>query len=982
MLGQERPLVIVTLVISAVLALITSPLSKLLGRWVFAIPALGSGVGFVYFASLAPRVWAGETIYESVPWIPSMGVQLGFHLGALQLVLAMVVTGVGAMILAYSVWYFESARLKARTVGLLTAFAASMLALVLADDLIVLVIAWELTSVTSYLLVGLNHASRRNRSAAHTALIVTTVGGLAMLVGAIALGAEAGTYSLQQILADPPSTLITAVSVMLLLLGALTKSAIFPFHFWLPGAMAAPTPVSAFLHAAAMVKAGIYLAAMLAPAFVDVPGFRPTLILLGVATMLIGAWRALSQTDIKVLLAHGTVSQLGLLMTVVGIGTKAALLGGLALLASHAMFKAALFMVVGIVDKQFGTRRLTELGRVGRDRPVLAGAAILAALAMAGLPPTLAFTAKEVGLGAAWESIGLAGIPDVLAIVAFVGIIVGTAGTVAYTLRFLIGTFVVDRSPSEPREDAHVIQHGFWAQAVAVFPLLLALAGVIGGFFGDAVTHALTGVFATMPAGEPAYLALWHGVDPALIGAIVAVLGGVAVWLLLGRTIVEPTEPRYSAAAVYAWLMRALDRFAVEVTGRTQSGSLPVHITTILVTTVVLAGGSTAFMAFAMPDFVYADTIGQAVVAVAVSVLAIIAANTRGRLKTFLLMGAVGYGTALLFLLHGAPDLALTQVLVETVMLVLLVLVLRHLPKYFTNRPLRSLRWFRGLVAGLVGLIAAVVTTVAIAARSERPISDRFYEMAYEFGYGRNIVNVTLVDIRAWDTMGEISVLLAAATGVASLIFIRTRVVDPTGTLRGNRGRPRSEGTLNAGTWLRSGFNTDMHRRAPMLEMMTRLLFPVMIVVSVYLLFAGHNSPGGGFIAGLVAGLALCIRYLAGGAYELADAAPIDAGKLLGGGISLSAISLIGPVFFGGSIGQSYDMFIEIWGMGEIHLVTTTLFDIGVYLVVLGTVLDFIRSLGSGIDEQWRNDETPLPSAHSDRTLPMTENRRHEEAGR
>ena len=300
-------------------------------------------------------------------------------------------------------------------------------------------------------------------------------------------------------------------------------------------------------------------------------------------------------------------------------------------------------------------------------------------------------------------------------------------------------------------------------------------------------------------------------------------------------------------------------------------------------------------------------------------------------------------------------------------LIVLLVLVLRHLPKYFTNRPLRGVRWLRALIAAGVGLAAGLAAIAAANARSQQSISDRFFDLAYELGYGKNIVNVTLVDIRAWDTVGEISVLLAAATGVASLIFIRTRVVDPVGTLRGRRGRPEMKGGPG---WLRAGFSVDMHRRAPMLEMMTRLLFPVMLVVAVYLLFAGHNDPGGGFIAGIVAGLALCVRYLAAGALELAEAAPIDAGKLLGGGIILSALSLIAPVFFGGSVGQSYEFNLDVIAMGEIHFVTSVFFDIGVFLVVLGTVLDFIRSLGSGIDSQWRNDLTPRPAAHSDRTVP------------
>lgn len=943
----------------AIVALVASALSARLGRRIFLVPAALSAAGAVWFALQAPAVAAGEVLQERIEWMPTLGIAIDLRLAPPAWLLAMVVTGVGALIFAYCAWYFRSKSLAPRTVGLLTGFAGSMVGLVLSDDLVLLVVFWELTTVFSYLLVGLNHHVRKNRVAAHSALIVTTIGGLALLVGVLMLGAEAGSLSLADVLADAPQTPIASVGAALAVVGALAKSAIVPFQFWLPGAMAAPTPVSAFLHAAAMVKAGVFLVAVLTPAFADLPWWRPTLIVLGTATMLVGAARALRQTDAKVLLAHGTVSQLGLLITILAIGTAQAMLAGLAMLAAHAMFKAALFMVVGAVDRAYGTRDLRRLGGVGREHPMLATAGFVAAAAMAGVPPALAFVGKESGLSAAEEAVAIGGVDPWVGYVALIALAAGAAMTVAYTLRLTVALFL------GRRRDEQTVTSTLATPMVAL-PAMLGAAGLVLGFLGEPITRVLEPAFETaVGAEEVVRLALWHGVTVPLLLTLAALAVGTLVWLSLGRRLrehelVDPFERGFRG------LIRGIDRLAVEVTGRTQTGSLPLHLSTILGVVVALPGVVVLATGSFLQPVRLADSPGQLAVVAAVVVAAVFAANTRGRLKTFMLLSVVGYGVALLFLLQGAPDLALTQVLAETVLLVLLVLVLRRQPKYFTNRPLRSARWLRAGLAVGVGAVASLIAVAAAGSRIATPISARFYERAYDFGYGSNIVNVTLVDTRAWDTLGEISVLLVAATGVASLIFIRTRSADPRGTLRGDRGRP-SSGSGRSSAFLRGGRGIEASDAAPVLEMMTRLMFPVIIVVSIYLLLIGHNLPGGGFAGGLVGGLAIALRYLAAGRDELANAAPFDAGRLLGVGIATAAASMLWPVLIGGRIGESYRVDLDLPVLGESYFATTLFFDVGVYLIVVGAMLDFVRSLGAGIDVQVRQGVAPVPVASSDR---------------
>ena len=767
--GQGQALVTLLIAVHFSVGLLAPLLLRQLRGRAFFLLALAPLAAFVWTLAQSSAVLAGQVVTEGIAWIPTLGIDISFRIGVLQWVLALVVSGVGALVLVYCRWYFGDANPPTRTGAVLVAFAGAMLGLVTSDDLIGLYVFWELTTVFSYLLVGHNPTFTANRRAALTALLVTTFGGLAMLVGIVLLAARYDSYSLSRVLAGAASSGVDSpsvvVAVLLLLVGALSKSALIPFHFWLPGAMAAPTPVSAYLHAAAMVKAGVYLVAVLAPVFAGAPGWRPVLLTLGAATMLLGGWRALRQYDIKLLLAYGTVSQLGFLVVLMGIGTRAAALGGLAVLVSHALFKAALFLVVGIVDHSAGTRDLRKLAGVGRSMPVVAAAAAVAGASMAAVPPLLGFTAKEAGfealtyLAAGGDGTRLPALPAVLLTAALVA---GSALTMAYTLRFWWGAFGTSAKqvyvdPEGAEENVHPCHPVPWGFAAT--PVLLAALSLVGGFVGPGLTEAFDNYVDQFGVGEESHgIALWHGFSVPLLLSVVALAGGVLLfWQRLLIAKAQSTFPIVlEAEEAYQRTMRAVDRLAVEVTAVTQRGSLPLYLGSILVVVLVLPGGAL----LAVRDWPGAvrtfDTPAQLLIGLITVAAAFLAATSRGRLRAVMLAGVTGYGMAVLFLLHGAPDLALTQTLVETVTLVVFALVLRKLPKYFTTRPLQATRWWRLVVAVTAGTVVALIGLAASGARVAVPVSDAFYEAAYTFGYGYNIVNVTLVDIRAWDTLGEI----------------------------------------------------------------------------------------------------------------------------------------------------------------------------------------------------------------------------------
>ena len=944
------------------------------GRNAFLALALVPAVTTVWTLARTPGVIAGQPLQLLVPWAPEYRLALAFRMDPLGLVMALIAAGIGTLVLVYCARYFDDDEPGlGRFAGVLTGFAGAMLGLVLADDLIQLYLYWELTTVFSYLLIGHYTERRDSRRAAAMAINVTTLGGLAMLVGLIMLGEAADTYLLSELLADPPRGTAVSVALVLVLVGALAKSAILPFSLWLPAAMQAPTPVSAYLHAAAMVKAGVYLIARFTPAFGDVAVWRYTALLLGTATMVAAGWKALRQHDLKLLLAYGTVSQLGFLTAVFGVGTRDAALAGLAMLCAHALFKAPLFLVVGIIDHSTGTRDLRELSGLRTRMPVVFWTSVAALASMAGLPPLAGFVAKESVFEAFQHAGGL------VTALCLAGVVVGSVFTVGYSLRFLWGAFL-DKPDLSPTP-VHAPGPLFVAPAV-----VLAALGLAGGLAAGLADPVLAAYADTVPgnAGHPpAHLALWHGFSLPLLLSAVCVAGGLLLFrwrkrvAWLGARFALPDSGR-----IYRRIVYSVSSFATQVTGLTQRGSLPLYLGTILVSLLVVSTVPTVWgrlWTLDAPPVRWLDSPAQLIPATIVVLAALGALVVRSRLFAVVLVGMTGYGTATLFVLYGAPDLALTQFLVETVSLVVFVLVLRRLPARFSTPVLRSRRLINLGIGAATGVLVAVLAYLTLAGRQAETISGDFPAAAEEAG-GHNIVSVLLVDVRAWDTMGEISVLAAVAAGVASLLFVRRRarlphtrvensqIAVPLPTpLAQQETEWRPLPLLHAGDvltlrleikplWLPGVLSLAQERRSVIFEVVARLLFPVSIVVSVFLLLTGHTQVGGGFAGGIVAGLGLMVRYLAGGRHELYLALRLPPGLLIGLGLALTTGTALAGAVFGSEIlaGGAFDLHLPF--LEPLHLTSALAFDTGVYVLVIGLIQDILYSLGAGIDEQAEKD--------------------------
>src|SRR5664279_754482 len=934
------------------LALIAPSLTRLWGRNALIASAALPAATTVWAGAQIPQVLDGGAESVTVSWVPTLSLDIDLRLDALAMIMTLVIAGIGTLVLLYSARYFPPGDDGAgRYAGSLIAFAGAMLGLVWADNLILLVIFWELTGLLSYILIAHRTGSRAARMSASQALMVTTAGGLAMLVGVVLLGVTAGTFTLSEIIANPPSGPLITTAIVLMIVGGISKSAIIPFQFWLPGAMAAPTPASAYLHAATMVKAGIYLFARLAPAFAILPLWQPLLMTLGGGTMVFGAVIALRQRDLKLLLAYGTVSQLGLMTLLIGCGNPDALLGGMAMLIAHATFKAPLFFVVGIIDTACGTRDLTRLSGLRRTMPTIAVMAALASISMAGIPPMIGFAAKEAGYaglldGGAAGAIGTA----VMAI--------GSALTVAYSARFLWGAFG-DKQIAAPAPDAPGQRRTSVPATMAPTSpnptspwmtgptLLLVILGLVLGVWPALLEPLLQSYAQTAGPTHDDAMALWHGFNLPLALSVAGWLVGAAVFAAqrARERRSEIARPGGEPGAGYRATLRGVNKLAVGTTSVTQRGSLPVSVGAILLVLVAFPGTMLIRADTGPADLEVLVQPAELVLSLVIVGLAIATSRVRRGLTAVMLVGGVGYAISVLFILRGAPDLALTQILVETVTLIAALLVLTRLPDtaMFSSHGGNGFRLAIALAAGaLMTALALIIPGTRVATQ----VSADLAGPAVEFGGGKNIVNIILVDVRAWDTYGEVTVLIAAATGVASLIFIvrRTGRTPRRPTALKDPQQPRQPSPWLATNWV--------PRRSLLLEVVTRMIFHVIVVFSVYVLFVGHDAPGGGFAAGLIVGLALTLRYIAGGAFELGEAAPVDPGILMGIGLMISSVTAVYGLLAGGDALQSTILSGAVPLLGDLKFVTSSFFDIGVYLIVIGLVLDVLRSLGAELDRQ------------------------------
>ncbi len=712
----------------------------------------------LWVAAVAPAastIWAlqtllsdGETPSAEVTWVNGLDIGFVFEADDLALMMTLLVSGIGALIFVYAVGYFDNdAAGGGRFPASLLAFSTSMLGLVWADSIWTLFIFWELTSVTSFLLVGHKNTYPEVQTAARRALMITGAGGLALLAGLLILADAAGTSELDGLTSVGGTS--ATVAAALILVGAATKSAQVPFHVWLPGAMAAPTPVSAYLHSATMVKAGIFLVALVGPAFGDVQLWKVLGLAFGITSMIWGAVGALRHLDAKLILAWGTVSQLGLLMVLLSLGTAKGTFAAISMLFAHAVFKAALFAAVGEIDVRTGTRDIGKLSSLHNKMPITATVMVVAGLSMAGVPPFLGFATKEAAVEAALK---LSGAEFVVAGLAIIG---GSVLTVAYTVRLLIGLL-------GPGPDIEVAPR----RAPMTFAVSFLGSLSVLGFIALNVVNALVEPAAIQlnPEASVYTLKRWPGITEAFLTSLGIVISGVITGVALSKVHRAIPKP-VGANAADASLDGILD-FAPRFIKRVQHGSLPVYLTTMVIVVVCV---STFFLpGFSTSHVVLWDTPTQGALSLLVVLAAMGGGLVRSRLGAALALGAIGIGVSGVFVAQGAPDLALTQLLVETVIVVGFVIGLGRLSTEF---PSSTGSW--KLIRGVVSIGAGAAVVIGLIAASSSPVGsppiDELTNEAVEVGGGKNVVNVILTDVRALDTLGEVMVIAIVAIGILAL---------------------------------------------------------------------------------------------------------------------------------------------------------------------------------------------------------------------
>ena len=885
--------------------------------------ALPTGLALIALLTLAPAVLRGETLVAEVPWLPQLGLTASFFLDGLGLLFGCMILGVGLLVTLYARFYLSGDDPMGQFFTFLLLFQGAMLGIVLSDNILLMLIFWELTSLSSFLLIGYWKHLPEGRQGARMALTVTGAGGLALIGGMLILGNIAGSYNLTDIL--QAGDVIRASdwyipALILIVLGAFTKSAQFPFHFWLPHAMAAPTPVSSYLHSATMVKAGVFLLARLWPVLAGTDAWFYIVATTGLVTMVLGALIALFKDDLKALLAFSTVSHLGLLTMLLGFGTEKAAIAAVFHIINHLTFKAALFMTAGIVDHETHTRDIKRLGGLRHLMPVTFVIGTVAALSMAGIPLFNGFLSKEMMLEEASHTdwFGSAYAVPVLATI-------GALLSVAYSLRFIGHVFlgpVRDDYPHKP----HDPPFGMWAAPalLATFVVIIGCAPFVAEGIVGAAASAVTG------ADLHPHLYIWHGVTPALFMSIIAVVGG-AVLLALHAPLdrVWNALPRPEAKVIFDALIGWVAGLARTVTSGVHNGAISRYLAIFTVASVALgfvayAGGGLTERTRDMLPVPPVIAVGWLMLVVAT--LSVVTMHHH-RFRALILIGIIGLSISAGFVYLSAPDLALTQISVETVTIMLLLLALHFLPKVTPKESPLALKVRDGAIAVVAGLGVGALA-YAFLLRDIPTISDFHIANSYEGGGGTNVVNVILVDFRGYDTYGEIIVL-----GIAGLLIFALMHA----LLSGPAAARLRSGILDA--------DRSKDRHPMMMVVVTRLLMPIAITVGIYIFLRGHNQPGGGFVAGLVIAIALLMQYMASGFAWTQERKRIEYHTMIGLGVVIAGCTGAGAWLSGTPFLTSAYTYVHLPPIEEFELATAMLFDLGVFLTVLGAVMLMLYSL-------------------------------------
>jgi len=903
-------------------------------RGVTALAAIGVSLSSLTLLLMqAKEVFNGGTIIQTWTWLPQLGIDLSFRLDALGLLFCLLISGIGTLIYIYAYYYLNPRNSLSKLYLLLMLFMASMLGISLSNNLILLLIFWELTSISSFLLVGYWSNYEAAQRGSRMALTITGMGGLAMLGGFILLGQMTGTYQIDQILTmkdQIQNHSLFVPTLLLILTGAFTKSAQFPFHFWLPNAMAAPTPVSAYLHSATMVKAGIFLLARFTPIFVGAALYHNIVTFVGLFTLCMAAFFAIFKEDLKGLLAYSTISHLGLIVCLLGIGSPLAVAAAIFHIINHATFKAALFMLAGIIDHETGTRDLRKLSGIWQLLPFTATLTMITAASMAGVPLTNGFLSKEMFFTELLANLS----GPVLIVSAILATLAGIFA-VAYSVRLVHGVFFDGPIGLEvPNQKAHEPPLGMRVPAI-LLAVLCILVGLLPALLVENIVNATARASTQMPDFIGSHLALWHGFNLPLLMSVIALFGGIIFYFALAKggrirdIDLDPLLGKFQGRVLFDLFLKHLLLNSRKFKRQTENGSLQSYLMWI-----VLFSGALLTIPFinqglttGTRELVHAPAIAIVLWLLLFSACWMMLWFHHERIKAVLISGAVGLVVTLVFVTLSAPDLALTQITVDVVTTVLLLMSLSLLPQLTPYESSVSRRWRDALIAIGSGFGIGWISWLMLT-RDHNSISWFFMQQSLPLGGGSNVVNVILVDFRGFDTFGEITVLGIAAIGALCLM----------------------DGMRAHGTTITQGLTYRFNPSPLMFRITASWVLPLALVVSLYIFLRGHNLPGGGFIAGLITSLALIIQYIALGQDQAEQMLKAKSGRLyeiwIGSGLTIAGLTGLGAWFWGRPFLTSAHIHIAPPLLGDIHLASAALFDVGVYVTVVGATMLMISVLG------------------------------------